>query len=239
MRNTPEYSRRENRLTRALTVRFTVNGGPEHFSDTLNFSTSSLAIRSDCRVAVGDRVEAIIEHLPPLDGAVARVWKEGFAVVLSERSLALAALADGGPDPAPAEDEPFDLRSALAGGPVAGRLTPISAPHPCWFSITRAGFPGPDRRRLLLITTASLRREDVLSTWLSVAGTRWLVRPLDARRDDRQSIVVLRINDWQLRKAAEFGFGFTAVMRSLEEWTAAASPEAMKAQFTALAGAAA
>jgi len=225
--------RRAARTESALTVRFTVNGGPEHFSDTLNFSSRSLAIRTDLPVKVGDCVRAAIEYFPPLEGAVVRVWAEGFAVALNEATLTPEALARGSGEADGARDG-VDLASALADGPVAGRLTRMEAPHPCWFSITRAGLPPSPQPRLLLITTAPLARDTICSTWISVAGTRWLARAIDAQRRDGRSILILRINDWQLQKAAEFGLTFTAIMKSLEEWTAKASPEAVESHLAAL-----
>lgn len=218
----------------SLTVRFTVNGGPEQFSDTLNFSSRSLAIRTALAVRIGDKVRAVIDHFPPLDGLVVRVWDEGFAVALDEATMTPEAIggemgpSDGGDD--------FALESALAGGPVAGRLTRMEAPHAAWFSITAApAFSSTQPRRLLLLTTAPLARETLFSTWISVADTRWLARPIDARRRDGQSILMMRINEWQMQKAAQFGLTFTAIMKSLEEWTATASPETVAAHLTALA----
>ena len=71
-----------------MTVRFSVNGGAEHFSDTLNFTSHSLAIRTTLPVNIGDRVRAAIEHLPPLEGSVVRVWSEGFALTLTAPGMA-------------------------------------------------------------------------------------------------------------------------------------------------------
>lgn len=232
MSTTPSICRRSAvRRDASLTVRFTVNGGAEQFSDTLNFSSRSLAIRTALVVRIGDRVRALIDHFPPLEGLIARVWDEGFAVALEEATLTPEAIAGqenhfGGDD--------LTLESALAGGPVAGRLSRMEAPHASWFSITGPIAPTSQQdRRLLLLTTAPLARETLFSTWISVADTRWLARPIDARRRDGQSILTMRINEWQMRKAAEFGLTFTAIMKSLEEWTASASPEAVAAHLEA------
>lgn len=222
--------RREDRTNAALTARFSVNDGPEYFSDTINFSLRSLAIRTDLPVRAGDRVRAMIEHFPPIDGVVARVWDEGFAVSLDEATMTPEAIAreacarDCGID--------HDLASALVGGPVSGRLSRLEAPHASWFSITAAGpSPSTQQRRLLVVTTAPLDRETLFSTWISVAGTRWLVRPIDARNRDGQSILMMRINEWQMQKAAEFGLTFTAILKSLHEWSAEASAEAVAAHL--------
>lgn len=215
----------------SLTVRFSVNGGPEQFSDTLNFSTRSLAIRAAIAVRIGDKVRAVIDHFPPLDGQIVRVWNEGFAVALNEATMTPEAI--GGDGNGVGGDD-LTLESALAGGPVAGRLSRLDAPHASWFSITAPTMPmSRQQRRLLLLTTAPLARETLLSTWISVGGTRWLARPIDARRRDGQSILMMRINEWQMRKAAEFGLTFTAIMKSLQEWTASASPEAVAVHLEA------
>lgn len=207
-------------------MRFSVNDGPEHFSDTINFSPRSLAIRTDLPVKAGDRVRAEIEHFPTLEGVVARIWDEGFAIILSEAAMNAKGVSFGHPGE-------LHLASALADGPVAGRLTPLKAPHASWFSITSRGQPHTHHRRLLLITTAPLSRDTIHSIWLSVAGTRWLARAIDARRSDGQSILVMRVNDWQLKNAAEYGLTFTVIMKSMTEWTASAPPEAVSAHLSA------
>lgn len=234
MRNAALDCRRSRRrLTHPLTVRFSVNGGPEYFSDTINFSTRSLAIRTTLPVSVGDRVRAAIEHSSPIEGSVVRVWGEGFAMTLPETSSNQAGSRRREVSPR-IGDKAFDLSSALADGPLAGRLTPMRAPHSSWFSITCSGSASANQLRFLLITTAPLSRETVCSTWISTARARWLARPIDARRRDGQSIFVIRLSDWQLGNAAQHGLTFTAIMNSLDEWTADAAPDAVESQLASL-----
>ena len=81
--------RQAQRFQAAFNIRFSINGGPEILSNTLNFTSRSLAIRSDVKADKGDRVSVFFGGLPAIDGEVVRVFPEGFAVVLSEASLAM------------------------------------------------------------------------------------------------------------------------------------------------------
>lgn len=216
------------RIERTFKVRFAVNGGPEYFSNSINFTTRSLAIRSAAPVKAGDKVRAIVDFLPPLEGTVARVWKEGFAITLSDDSLALITLSRDATQDSP-DEVPGDFDTLLKDGLRFERLTPMEASNASWFGIVSPDpFHQPERQQLLLVTTAPIEPEAVRSAWLTIGEMRCTTRILSARRKDDQTLILLRINNWQLQNAREAGLAVTLVMHTLKEWSAAASAAAIE-----------
>ena len=240
MERTPTACRRrEPRIETAVKIRFAVNGGPEHVSDTINFTTRSLAIRSHLPVAIGDLVTAHVDYLPPIEGAVARVWGDGFAIALGRDSAALVTLTRAEEEAREAEAV-LDLDAALVGGAFEHRLTPIDAPHACWLSIiSSTPLHMPGRRELLLVTTAPIRPEDIRSAWVLIGEMRSVVRLIGARRRHDHSLILLRINNWQLQNARQQPLAVTLVLNTLDAWVASTTPQTVEAHLADLAAKAA
>lgn len=240
MERTPHACRRrEPRIESAVRIRFSVNGGPEQVSDTINFTTRSLAIRSHLPVMLGDQVSAHVEYLPPIEGTVARVWDEGFAITLAKNSAALVTLTRAEEEAREAEAV-LDLDTALTGGVFEHRLTPIDAPHACWFSIiSSTPLHEPGRRELLLVTTAPIRPDDIRSAWLLIGEMRSVVRVIGARRRPDHSLILLRINNWQLQNARQQPLAVTLILNSLDAWVASATPQIVESHLADLAAKAA
>lgn len=210
--------RRARRINATLQVKFSINNGPEEVSDTLNFTYRSLAIRSCCAVEKGDKVVAKIGNLPALKGNVVRVFDEGFAMQLTEMSLALTAYAE---TELPREDQD-EHASDKEHTRMIGPMFKADAPFPSWARIatSRPGATGADRHYLSIITTDSIDLDAIKSVWISIDETRWVARLLQASKRGKQSVIVIMMNAWQLHMAATFGASVSIICDQLYEWTA-------------------
>jgi len=222
--------RRTRRINATLQVRFSVNGGPEQVSDTMNFTYRSLAIRSECGVAKGDRVVAMIGDLPALKGDVVRVFDEGFAILLTEMSLALTAHAET-ELPRNYEDPPAGDKTSAR---IAGPMFKIDAPFPSWARIatSRQGCAG--RHYLSIITTDTIDINAIRSVWISIDDARWVARVLQTSKRGKQTVIVILLNDWQLHMAAVYGLSVSIICTQLYEWTANIDAPPIKAHVTSL-----
>ena len=206
--------RQAQRFKGAFKARFSINNGPEQISDTMNFTSRSLAIRSDCEARKGDRVSVRFAGLPVIEGEIIRVFPEGFAITLSERSLSLMAHAD------PVEDAgraaPFERSLADS---VTSPFLRVRSPFPARALITSGlGYtPGYNRHFLSIVTAdpnALLRARNI---WIIAEGTRWVARGLRFERRKNRGIAVMVLNDWQLHMGAAYGLGLTIVGEEMME----------------------
>ncbi len=233
MESPPDKGRRGGRrLKAALRVRFSVNGGEEQTSDTINFTSRGMAIRSNCPVRKGDRIVAKVDELPEIEGEVVRVFDEGFAIRLNDMSLALVAYANA------------EIPDVLDDGPSAKDNTrrifsPIFkavAPAPSWGRIatTRTKRGGSQRHFLSIITTHEFDLDSIRSVWVSVDEARWAARVLQARRRGDQSIIVILLNQWQLHMAASDAMTVSVLSAQLSEWSANLDARFFSAHLDAL-----
>lgn len=210
--------RSETRQARAEKVRFEVNGGPAHTSDTLNFTRKSIAIRSRVPVKKGDKVRVTIETLPPFEGFVVRHWDEGFAIRLTDEARAIAD-----------DIRPNEASMKLGRSDIAdcARLVPVNASGPCWFGICRRS-GRKERCSLLVAASHSFVADNIQSVWISIGDMRTVARVLGIKSDDQESLLLLRIDDLQLQYARKHGLAVTVLSPRLEEWCASASPGAVE-----------
>lgn len=222
MKTIPQIDRRaESRQESYAKVRFSVNGGPEHTSNTLNFTRKSLAIRSSVAVHVGDKVRAVIGDLPAFEGTVIRIWDEGFAILLTDEARSLVELCQGA--------EQLGDHGEMTG---CARIVPVDAPDACWFGVCRR--PGrEDRPSLLVVTAHPFAAERIQSVWVSLGDMRSVARVLGTRHIDGQTMILLRIQEWQLQCARELGLTVTVLSPEMEEWCAHAAPDAIDELFFA------
>lgn len=209
------------RFHKALKVRFSVNGGPEQVSDTINFTARSVAIRSDWPVRKHDKIVAYVDDLPELTGSVIRVFDEGFAMCLNDSSLALVANA-GAEIPSlrakpPAENAEDDNNRRI--------LSPVfraDAPAPAWGQITTArnGRGGNEKHFLSIVTTGAMDLNDIHNVWVAIEHGRWTAQIIQTKRQDNQAMIVVLLNEWQLRLAAKHGLEMTVLSTRFSEWTA-------------------
>lgn len=92
--------RRYRRIALDLPARVVVNGIDEYHGRLLNISPGNLAVKVDARVAPGDAAVVYIKGLDVIEGTVARVMPDGFALsfilsrkrrnILVERLMVLA-----------------------------------------------------------------------------------------------------------------------------------------------------
>lgn len=218
--------RREERIAAALRVRFTVNGGEEHTSESLNFTHRSLAIRSKISVRKGDTVEASIDCLAPLIGEVVRVWEEGFAMSLSSSSLGLVTIARA------AEPEHEDKATPHGLLDAKGRITSFVFPLDCegapaWARLVSAPSKGgrDERHRLSIMTPAPIETDSIRSVWITINETRWAARLAGAGRRYGNVMLVILLNGWQLHMAAHHGITVTVIHDALQEWIASSPAE--------------
>ncbi len=205
------------RFKKALTVRFSINGGPEQTSDTINFTAHSVAIRSACPVQKNDKIVALVDDLPEIKGSVVRVFDEGFAIRLNDASLALVAHAGA---------EIPDVTDFV--GPKENELRVLSpvfradAPAPSWGQITTSRTPRGDTQKhfLSIVTTGAVDVDDIRSVWVSIDDTRWSAQIIQAKEENGQAMIVILLNEWQLRLAAKHGVTITMFNADLMEWRA-------------------
>lgn len=205
--------RQAQRFKGAFKALFSINNGPEQVSDTLNFTSRSLAIRSDCEARIGDLVSVRFVGLPIIDGAVVRVFPEGFAIALSERSLALMSHAD-----------PLDLASSApfrnpAANTVTSPFLAVEAPFPARALITSGlGYtPGYNRHFLSLVTADPNAIARARNIWIAAESIRWIAAGLRFERRKNRGIAVMMLNDWQLHMGAAYGLTLAIVGEEMME----------------------
>lgn len=209
--------RKAERFEKALKVRFTVNGGPEQSSDTINFTARSVAIRSDVPVRKNDRIVAQVEDMPEIHGSVIRVFDEGFAICLTDSSLALVTHAGA--------DIPTLKDTVVSDEDRRRILSPVfraDAPAPAWTQITTARTSRSDAEKhlLSLVTTGAIDLNDIHNVWISIDEGRWTAQIIQTKQKNNQSMIVLLLNEWQLRLAAKHGLTVTILSSRLREWQA-------------------
>lgn len=199
-----DNQRGQHRVNARIKVRFSINGGPARTSDTINFTARSLAIRSGVAIRTGDQVLAHINRLPPLHGEVKRVFKGGFAMTFDEMSHALFAHIS--------PDDPRAIRAVaqMAGLKPGRMISPIfrlAGPAPAWARIASTRRRRNDHLShfLSIITAEEIDIHAMRSAWVSVDQSRWLARVHQAKRRGNQAVIVLILNDWQLRLASTVG----------------------------------
>ena len=207
--------RQAQRFKGAFQARFSINNGPEQISETLNFTSRSLAIRSNCEARKGDRVSVKFAGLPVIEGEIVRVFPEGFAVTLSEHSLSLMAQADPLHDSAGIafKDRPADT--------VTSPFMDVRAPFPARALITSGmGYlPGYNRHFLSIVTADPSVLARARNIRIIAEGTRWIARGLRFERRKNRGIAVMMLNDWQLHMGAAYGLRLTIVGEEMMEWT--------------------
>ncbi len=206
--------RQAQRFQAAFDIRFSINGGPEMLSNTLNFTSRSLAIRSEAPAAKGDHVSIFFSGLPALDGAIARVFPEGFAVVLSESSLCLMTHGRNqanhtAPDcefPAETTTSPF----IRARSTIPSRVLITSG----------AGYaPGFNRHFLSIITANPAALDNINTIWISADGARWTASALRFERRNNRGHTVMALNDWQAHMGAAYGLKISIMNNVTDEWS--------------------
>jgi hypothetical protein len=205
--------RQAQRFKGAFKARFSINNGPEQISDTMNFTSRSLAIRSDCEARKGDRVSVRFAGLPVIEGEIVRVFPEGFALTLSERSLALMSHTD-----------PLDLASgaplrSTAADNITSPFLAVRAPFPARALITSGlGYtPGYNRHFLSIVTADPGAIARARNIWITAEATRWIAAGLRFERRKNRGIAVMVLNDWQLHMGAAYGLGLTIVGEEMME----------------------
>lgn len=218
------------RFDKTLKVRFSVNGGPEQSSDTINFTARSVAIRSDYPVKNNDKIIALVDDLPEIRGSVIRVFDEGFAMCLNDSSLALVNHAGA--------DIP-----ELHGGPSiddndARILSPVfraDAPAPAWGQITTACSGGDTAKHFLsIVTTGAVDINEIRNVWISIENSRWTARLIQAKRENNQAMFVVLLNEWQLGMAAKHGLTVTLLSSRFREWRAHLHEQPISAHLAAI-----
>lgn len=218
------------RFEKALTVRFSINGGPEQSSDTINFTARSVAIRSDWPVKKNDKIIAYVDDLPEIRGSVIRVFDEGFAMCLNDSSLALIAHAGS---------EFPELHGAASADDNNTRiLSPVfraDAPAPAWGQITTSRSGGDTGKHFLsIVTTGAVDVNDIHNVWISIDNSRWTATVIQARRESNQAMIVVLLNEWQLRLAAQHGVTITLLSTKFREWQARLHQEPISAHLAAI-----
>lgn len=75
-----QEQRRYRRIALDLPAKITVNGIDEYDGRLLNISPGNLAVKVEANVVVGDAAVVAIQNLDVLEGCVARVMPDGFAL---------------------------------------------------------------------------------------------------------------------------------------------------------------
>lgn len=209
--------RQAQRYEAAFDIRFSLNGGVDIISETLNFTSRSLAIRSDILAQKGDQISISFGVLPAIKGEVVRIFPEGFAVVLSEESLALMA-----------HTHPNCSENAFHAAGVAGPVETVTSPFIRTQSdvssrvLITSGIgyqPGYNRHFLSIITAESEPLEDISTIWLSADGVRWTANALKFERRNNRGIAVMALNDWQAYMGAAYGLKISVVNEQMHEWS--------------------
>lgn len=201
------------RFQASFNIRFTINGGPEFLSNTLNFTSRSLAIRSETAASIGDRIAITFGGLPPIEGEVARVFPEGFAVVLSDASLSMMAHAH---EPS----QTFTQSLGYTGDTISSPMIRPSADSPVRVVITSSvhDTPGYTRHFLTIVTADPDALADINAIWVSADQTRWTANALRFEQRRNRSLAVMALNDWQAHMGAAYGLSVSVIDKSMTEW---------------------
>lgn len=203
--------RQARRYEAAFGVRVSVNGGPEFLSHTLNFTSRSLAIRSGVPVEAGDRVDVRFGALPDITGEVARVFPEGFAVVLCEASLEMMRRARA-PEAAPREEAELSVTSPFIR---------VNAPFPARALIS-SGLdcePGFNRHYLTIVSADASLLANAESIWVCAGDARWIAGSLRFERRNNRGLAVMALNDWQAHMGAAYGLRLSIAGGGMQELT--------------------
>ena len=195
--------RHSHRVENVLPVRFRINDGDYINGKTENFTSLSLAVRSDAKVLSGDKATIELADLPVMEGIVIRVFPGGFAVRFGEAFINLVAHAFFA--------DPENAHSLPTRSSHAHCLTPLfnlSGPDPAWGRFgTKPNANALMRRHALsLIVTNENSPEKLNSAWLEIGNNRWVARILGYAPRGKQAIALIHFNDWQMRLAATEGF---------------------------------
>ncbi len=213
-----QTSRRQaRRFEAALFVRFSINGGPEHISNTLNFTSRSVAIRSECIASKGDHVVVRFGALPSIAGEVARVFPEGFAVVLNEASLELMSHTENDAE----TDLAFDFREISSPENIVSPFIRAQSSTPARMRIASANSNSGSYHQhyLTIVTSDPAPLADVSSIWLKSDQTRWTARALHYRRNGDRGLAIIALNDWQLHMAAAYGLTLSVINCAMQDWS--------------------
>ena len=224
----PIDRRKAQRFHAAFDVRFSVNGGPEVLSDTLNFTSRSLAIRSDAAVQTGDVVDVRFGGLPDIKGEVVRVFPEGFAVVLSNASLEMMTRGH-----APATEAQTDHDMGLS---VTSPFIRVASSFPARALIS-SGLdfePGYNRHFLSIITADPAMLENINTVWIGAHGTRWVASALRFERRNNRGVAVMALNDWQTHMGAAYGLKLSIISEEMSEWTVEIAADPIAAHLETL-----
>ncbi|GJL90742.1 hypothetical protein [Hyphococcus sp.] len=202
------------RFQASFNIRFSVNGGPEILSNTLNFTSRSLAIRSETAASIGDRIAIKFGGLPTIEGEVARVFPEGFAVVLSDASLAMMAHTHE-----PSQTSTQSL--GYTGDTISSPMIRPSSKSPARIVITSSldGEPGFTRHFLTIVTADQDTLKNVSAIWISADQTRWTANALRFEQRRNRSLAVMALNDWQAHMGAAYGLKVSIINKDMNEWT--------------------
>ncbi len=223
------------RIATAQKVTYAVNDGPIHSGLTIDLTHNSLAIHSASHVKRGDFVSAQIENLPPVEGRVVRVLEEGFAIQLAGVNYAIVAHAQ-------CERAAKTLSKERAVGNVLSQTTGVFfrlvAKQPAWarFATEHRAMNIGDRHFLTIVSEEDLDVDNVSNVWVNIDDSRWVARLIRIGHRDHLSMVVIALNDWQMRMAAVYGLSVCIVFEDLKEWTAAAPLKPVANYLEALEG---
>lgn len=219
--------RQARRYEAAFGVRVSVNGGPEFLSHTLNFTSRSLAIRTGVPVEAGDHVDVRFGALPDIKGEVARVFPEGFAIVLCEASLEMMRRARA-PEAAPREAPELSVTSPFIR---------VSAPFPARAVITSGADaePGFNRHYLTIVSADALLLAQAESIWVSAGDTRWVASGLRFERRNNRGLAVMSLNDWQVHMGAAYGLRLTIAGGDMKELSMQIAADPIAEHLEALA----
>ncbi len=211
------YRRAAARFSKALRVRFTVNGGPELHGRTINFTSRSVAIGCSCKVEKHDEIVAHVDDLPEIKGSVVRVFDGGFAILFDESSLALIAHAGAGFSDAADEAAPQEEDTR-----VLSPVFRIDAPSPAWGQITThpSDYTEEERHLLSIVTTGNADVENIHGLLLSINDNRWTAPVLQAKIEHGQKMIVVPLSEKQFRMAAKDGLTISIVKSEKKEWQA-------------------
>jgi len=124
----------------------------------------------------------------------------------------------------------------LAQRRVISPMFNVDAPSPSWgrFAATRTPPDGVERHSLSLVTTEIIEPNEIVSVWVTIDETRWVARLKHARKRGPQSIVMVLLNEWQIRMAADYGLSISIMRHGLKTWTAMIMPDPVAAHVNAL-----
>lgn len=208
--------RNAQRYKATFDIRFSINGGPEVVSNTLNFTSRSLAIRSDMPARRGDQVAVRFGSLPELSGKIVRTFPEGFAATLCQKSLDMIARAD---DRSAIKildaHQPADFAENTATSPFIDTKSETPAR-----ALLTSGFgfePGYNRHFLSIITEDPAAFECARNVWVSAEGTRWIASGLRFEQRKTSAMAVTALNDWQTYMGAAYGLKISIIDTQMRE----------------------